>query len=101
MPNPCETNLVRAADLRETTSLYRHDLARAIAADLPKDAHSLWTLTSASVGPVIGLAARRQAAGFLASGGAQAPDVNQLVRPLFGIDLFETPPQSLPEDLNY
>jgi len=37
---------------------------------------------------------------FLASDGARAPDVNYLVRPLFGKDLFGVP-QFLPEDLNY
>lgn len=100
-PNPCQSNLVRAANMRETTSVYRHDLALAIAPELPKNPHGLWTLGSSTpAGQVVSLATRREMAGFLASGGTHVPDVNQLVRPLFGMDLFETP-QFLPEVLNY
>ena len=99
LPNPCQTNLVRAANLRETTSLYRHDLALAVAPDLPKNPHGLWSL-STPAGEVIARAAQREMAEFLASGGARVPDVNHLVRPMFGKDLFEVP-RFLPEGLNW
>lgn len=100
LPNPCQSNLVRAANLRETTSVYRHDLALAVAPDLPKDPHGMWNLGSTQAGQMISLAAKREMAGFLSSGGTRIPDVNQLVRPFFGKDLFGVP-QFLPEDLNY
>ena len=99
-PNPCQTNLVRAANLRETTSLYRHDLALAVAPDLPKDPHTLFYFPATAAGQVIARAAQREMAQFLAGGGARVPDVNDLVRPLFGKDLFGVP-QFLPEELNY
>ncbi len=99
-PNPCESNLVRAANLRETTSVYRHDLARAVAPDLPRNPHGLFYSATTTSGAVITRAAQRQMAEFLASGVARVPDVNDLVRPFFGKDLFEVP-QFLPEALNY
>ena len=45
--------------------------------------------------------AQQQAAGFLASDGTVIPDVNFWSRMWFGVDLFETPPETLPEDLNF
>jgi hypothetical protein len=100
MPNPCETNLVRAAGMREWTSLYRHDLALAAAPDLPKDPHLLFYFPATPSGEVIARAGQREMAGFLANGGTRIPDVNDIVRALFGNDLFGIP-QSLPEGLNY
>jgi len=41
-----------------------------------------------------------QAAGFLASHGTLIPDVNFWSKMWFGVDLFETPPKFLTEDLN-
>ena len=100
IPNPCATNLVRAANMRETTSLYRHDLALAVAPDLSKNPHGIFYGTSTPADMVITLAAKRQMAEFLAIGGTRVPDVNQLVRPKFGVDLFQVP-EFLPEDLNF
>ncbi len=98
-PNPNQTNLVRAANLRETTSVYRHDLALAVTPDLPQNPHVLFYSASTPAGAVIARAAQREMAEFLASGGARVPDVNYLVRPLFGQDLFGIP-KFLPEGLN-
>lgn len=101
VPNPTQTNLIRAANMRDTTSFYRHDLARAAAPSLPADSHaSLVNLTSPA-GLMIALSQQAQIMGFLASGGAEVPDVNPGVRPGFGRDLFETPPGFLTEDLNF
>ena len=83
-PNACQTNLVRAANLRETTSVYRHDLALAVAPELPKNPHGVFYSASTPAGEVIARAAQQEIVGFLASGGARVPDVNHLVRPLFG-----------------
>ena len=45
--------------------------------------------------------AQEQAAGFLASHGTLIPDVNFWSQMWFGVDLFETPPKFLTEDLNW
>jgi hypothetical protein len=100
VPNPSNSQLIRAANLRESTSLYRHDKARAVIPMLPANPHAFigggeplpYTLTA--------LAAQQQAAEFLLSGTEQVPDVNHLVRPVYGTDLFEVP-EHLPERLNF
>jgi len=100
VPNPASTNLVRAANLRETTSYYRHDLARAVAPQLPEDPHAFIATLTSLPGLTIALAAQRQIAEFLAGDGTSVPDVNDLVRPMFGKNLFEVP-DFLTEDLNF
>jgi len=99
VPNPTSSALVRAAGMRESTWLYRHDLARQAYPSLGENPHeymgnlfSLPTLT-------IALAVQQQAAAFLATG--VAPDPNgALVRLFFGKSIFEIP-DVLPEELNY
>ncbi|MFN3326478.1 MAG: alpha/beta hydrolase family protein [Bryobacteraceae bacterium] len=100
VPNPTQTALVRAANLRETAVVYRHDLARRIAPMMAENPH-IFLVNPASLADLrIAAAAQIQAAGFLASGGSTIPDANELVRPAFGADLFETP-WFLTEDLNF
>ncbi len=106
--NPAETALVRAANLRETTSFYRHDLALKLFPKLNPAGHYF----SMPVSPfaaipsdplpqyLIALLAQEQAASFLASGGTVISDVNFWSKLWFGVDLFETPPKFLTEDLN-
>lgn len=98
-PNPCQTNLVRAANMIESTSLYRHDLALAADPNLQKNPHSIF-YGGTGAAEVIASAAKRESAGFLASGGTRIPDVNHLVRSKFGVDLFGVP-LFLPEGLNF
>jgi dienelactone hydrolase len=110
VPNPTSAALVRAAGAQASTSLYRHDLARAAVRDLPANPHSYLTFflgTSPGgltlpgpVGLSISLLAQQQLAGFLDSGGATIPDPGALLRALLGVNLFEigTP---LPEDLGF
>jgi len=100
VPNPASTNLVRAANLREMTSYYRHDLARAVAPQLPEDPHAFIATLTSFPGLTIALAAQRQIAEFLAGEGTSVPDVNDLIRPMFGQNLFEVP-DFLTEDLNF
>jgi hypothetical protein len=101
VPNPTNTALVRAANMGANTALYRHDLARAAAADLPADPHGFYL---AGIGPpqalAIGLAAQQQAALFLLSGTDAVPDVNALLVLVFGRPVFEVP-AALPERLNF
>ncbi len=108
-PNPTETALVRAANLRETTSFYRHDLAMKLFPRLNSAGHfysipdiSLFALATDPVPQfLIAMLAQEQAAGFLASHGTEIPDVNIWTKLWFGVDLFEAPPKFLTEDLNW
>jgi hypothetical protein len=99
-PNPTETNLVRAAHMRAWTSYYRHDLARSVAPELNINPHNFMMDQSSANASVIALAAQKRVAAFFVSDGAEFLDVNDLVRPVFGMNLFEVP-DVLTEDLNY
>jgi hypothetical protein len=84
--------------MRETTWVYRHDLAREKLPGLDENPHTyMANLFSLQTIP-IALAAQQQAAVFLATG--EITDPNDLVRALFGKSIFEVP-EVLPEDLNY
>lgn len=98
LPNPASSNLIRAARLEPMLSLYRHDLAREIVPALPENPHGYLTNRATAESTAIAVAAQQQAAEFFRSPGWKPPDVNHLVRPLFGKDLFETPDQ-LPETI--
>ncbi len=100
IPNPCNTNLIRAANMVDAASVYRHDLALAAAADLPRDPHGFAFFAASPAGEAIARAAQAQIAEFLAGRGLGMPDVNFLVRPLFGQGLFEVR-GLLPEDFSY
>jgi dienelactone hydrolase len=110
-PQNCAT--VRFAGMGEWASLYRHDLARNVASQLPDDAHRRiigWWNPASTAGPIfaampaplITAAVQRQAADFFGSGercGLDQPcilDVNDMVETVFGRKLFETP-RDLPE----
>jgi hypothetical protein len=110
VPNPANSLLIRAASLEANTWMYRHDLARQQAPDLPIDPHPFLLLFVSLGGDTVqlpglnGLAisldAQGQIAGFLSSGGASVPDPNNLSRLLFGKSLFEIP-AVLPTDLGF
>ena len=109
VPNPAETALVRAADRRETTSIYRHDLALKLFPKLNPVGH-FYSVLDMSLVPtlntdplpqyVIAMLSQEQAAGLLASGGTVVPDVSPWSKIWFGVNLFEAPPETLPEDVN-
>ncbi len=97
IPTPGLTATVRAANMGDMTSVYRHDLARAVVPELAQsEAHFYLIPMGPPAQMAIALAAQRQIAEFFASDAWAVPDVNPLVRPLFGKDLFETPAM-LPE----
>ncbi|MBZ5621041.1 MAG: Ig-like domain-containing protein [Acidobacteriia bacterium] len=110
MPNPASSALIRAAGLQSNTWIYRHDLARAKAPDLPADPHSFLVLFVSLNGSTIqlpgiaGLAvsldAQQQIASFLAADGATIPDPNVLVKLILGMSVFEIP-AVLPQDFGY
>ncbi|HTX37141.1 MAG TPA: Ig-like domain-containing protein [Bryobacteraceae bacterium] len=110
VPNPMNTALIRAAGLQASTWEYRHDLARALAPDLPVDPHPFLELFVSLGGNtiqlpgldglVISLDAQGQLAGFFQADGASIPNPNQLSLAFYGIDLFQVP-TTLPETLNF
>ncbi|MDX2152977.1 MAG: hypothetical protein SFV54_19700 [Bryobacteraceae bacterium] len=100
VPNVAHTAVVRAANMRDTTRVYRHDVARTLLPRLPRNAHAYTVNVLDLAAAVIALASQQEALGFFQSGGRQFTDANPLVRPVFGRDLFESP-AFLTEDLNY
>lgn len=109
VPNPAETALARAVNQCDRRMFYRHDLSRKLFPKLNPAGHyysmpdlSLFPAltTDAMAQYIIAALAQDQAAGFLSSGGSVVPDVNIFSRLWFGIDLFETPPKVLTEELN-
>ncbi len=110
VPNPSNSLLIASAGLESSAWLYRHDLARAVAPDLPANPHPylvLFVSLSGSTialpgisGLAVSLDAQQQIAGFVAADGATIPDPNSLSTLLFGIKVFEIP-ASLPEDLGF
>lgn len=96
VPNPTSTALIRAANMREFTSLYRADLARAVAPDIPRDVHAYLVPLGPTSAQAVSAAALTQAFEFLVAARDAVPNVNPTLRALFGRDLFETP-EVLPE----
>lgn len=101
VPNPANTALVRAANLRESTWIYRHDIARSVSRQLGGNPHAFLADVLSPAGLPIALAAQSQIAIFFASDGAEAPNPSTPLRPFFGgRDIFEIP-EFLPEDFNF
>ncbi len=110
MPNPSTSDLILAAGMQSSTWEYRHDLARAIAPDLPLDPHPYLELFVSLGGNTIqlpgldglsiSLDAQGQIASFLAADGTAISDPNGLSKLLFGINLFQIP-TTLPFDFGF
>ncbi len=95
--NPSTSRLIRAANLREQTSLYRYDLVRNLIPGVAADPHSFLIPQGPPATQAAGLAAIAQALTFLASGREFVPENNALVAPFFeGRTIFENPPADLP-----
>jgi hypothetical protein len=106
-PNPTATALLRAGDLTDRATYYRHDLAfydpvrNPTGTQVPKDPHSFLYFNSlaSSLIPAladVGAGARRQIAEFFASDGVNVID------PDGAGSLFEVPIVGpLPEELNF
>jgi hypothetical protein len=97
--NPSTSALVRAANLRERTVLYRHDIARQVVPSLPENPHTFLIPLGGIQQQAIALSAIGQAIEFLLSGRDFVPDANGLVAPIFRRPLFEVP-EFLPEGPN-
>jgi hypothetical protein len=97
VPNPTATALLRAGDLADRTTFYRHDLAFAENPAVPRNPHGFLTAIGTGIPLVteIALSAQRQIATFLASDGTD------IIHPE-PARFFEVPIVGpLPEDLNY
>lgn len=82
VPNPVSAQLLRAVNLWEGASVYRHDLARAVAPTLPENPHIyLAGVLGEPPFPAIALAVQAQAARFFAGDSFAAPDVGDLLPP--------------------
>jgi hypothetical protein len=111
VPNPATTALIRAGDLGDRATYYRHDLAFASRGDrsgipVPKDPHAFLLFVALAPTPIppinfpavadIGRGARRQIAEFFASDGTS------IIDPDGAGPLFEVPIAGpLPEELNF
>jgi hypothetical protein len=102
-PDPGGTAILRAGDLADRTTFYRHDLAYAADPTIPKNPHP-FLISPTSANPLVATVARgeqRQIANFLASEGQFIDDLADVTTP-DGTPLFEVPIHGpLPEDLNY
>lgn len=93
VPNASNGQLIRGGFEYDLVSAYRHDYAREVLPSLPANPHA-YLAAFAELRPetlMVGGTALYQAAQFLESGEYKVPDVNYLLRPVFGRDLFETP----------
>lgn len=94
-PNPTNTAILRAGELADRATFYRHDLVFAANPTIPKDPHNFLTNANAVLAP-LGLAAIRQMATFFATHGATTVD------PDGAGPIFEVPiPLPLPETLSF
>jgi hypothetical protein len=111
MPNPATSALIRAADLREISWMYRHDRALTFDPALPLDPHPYLVLFvsldsgTLQLPDMIGLAissfTQQQIADFFTADGQTNPDPNNaLVFLLLRAPLYEVPAR-LPEDLGF
>ena len=105
--NPLFANLVRNGNLRASTVLYHHALARAKYPALQANAHyhtmpDLRPFFASDLLPqyLIATLAQEQAATFLTSGGRSIYNANYWTRMWFGADLFELNPARLPDETN-
>jgi len=97
VPNPTTTAMLRAGDLGDRATYYRHDLAYAENRALPKNPHLFMTSVASGISLYAAIArgAQEQIATFFASDG------RDVIHPE-PAKYFETPIQGpLPEDLNY
>jgi hypothetical protein len=102
VPNPTNSNLIRAAGGQDSTVMYRHDVAKSVSIGLADNPHAFLVDFRSPAGLAIALAAQGQMAGYLNTDGNQFPDANSTaLEVLFlGRKVFERP-TALPEDFGY
>ena len=100
---PVGTALMRHANIGDTVTIYRHDLARAVIPTMGANPHTFLTgLVASNPGDqAVGLAAISQTAGFILSGGRLVPDVSALLMPVFGRNVFLPAPPIWLDELKF
>ena len=102
VPNPGTTALLRAGDLTDRATYYRHDLAFATNPTLPTNPHSFMLTFATPSTADIARTAQRQIAIFFASDGLEVIDPDGPEQPDGTGRLFEVPiVPPLPEELNF
>ena len=94
MPNPTASAIIRAGHLRSRTTQFRNDLAVAANPAVSHDPHTFLT-NLFDAGRPYALEAQQQIATFFTSNGTNTID------PDGSGPYFETPTNSVPEDLAY
>lgn len=101
VPNPVNTQLIRAANMRELSQFVRYDRLRAAVPALSANPHTfILNIAGSAPAAALAIAAQTQAASFLLGSSDAVPDANAQLRQLIGLDLFETP-AFLPEQWNF
>jgi hypothetical protein len=101
-PNPNGTAILRAGDLTDRATFYRHDLAINEIQTLPKNPHTFMTSINIVAFRPISLAAQEQIAVFLATDGILTIDPDDVLDPPGPAPgWFEVPILLPPEDLNF
>jgi hypothetical protein len=100
IPNPSGTALVRAANMQDMVRYYRHDIARSIFPFFQQDPDFYLAYLTTDQETSVALSADNMIGGFFASDGKVVPDVNDLMRVVFGVNIWETP-AILTETLNF
>jgi hypothetical protein len=100
VPNPSNSHLIRAANMLEATSVYRHDLAREQVPALAENPHAYLAGLGPLAATVVGIAAQGEAVQYMEGTGEQVPDVNPYVALFFRNPIFERP-EAYYEDLGF
>jgi hypothetical protein len=95
VPNPTTSAIIRAGNLRDRTTLFRNDLARAANPAVSANPHTFLT-NIVGPGAPYAFAAQNQIATFFASDGATTIDPDTAAGPF-----FETPTSMVPEDTGF
>jgi hypothetical protein len=98
VPNPAQSALVRLANMKDATWVYRHDVARGVSPNLGVNPHTYLTDILSFFTFPIARATQAQIVNLFATGNIVNPNGNLSL--LFGQDLF-VQPETLPEELNF
>ena len=106
-PNPNGTAILRAGDLTDRATFYRHDLAIEKIRTLPKNPHAFMVSINVDAFRPISLAAQEQIAVFFATDGTVTIDPDDVLNPpapapgWFEVPMALPPEDLTPENLNF
>ncbi len=100
VPNPSTTAMVRAANMPEMVRYYRNDIAQSIFPFFQTDPDFYLAYLTTDQETSVALNAENMIGAFFASGGTVIQDGNDLMRVVFGVDIWQKP-TVLTETLNF